>query len=159
MEIIDNEHIHLELSVFEKDIMKIKKGQTIDFKIPEASEESFKAEVYLVGAAMEENRTIKVHGHLMDESKNNFLTGMFVDARIVTSAITANALPSEAVVFVGAIPYVLVLDKREGDAFYFHPQEVTISATGAAYMGIEGIEAFSEDAEFLVKGAFGLLGI
>ncbi len=159
LEIIDNEHIHLELSVFEKDIMKIKKGQTIDFKIPEASEESFKAEVYLVGAAMEENRTIKVHGHLMDESKNNFLTGMFVDARIVTSAITANALPSEAVVFVGAIPYVLVLDKREGDAFYFHPQEVTISATGAAYMGIEGIEAFSEDAKFLVKGAFGLLGI
>lgn len=45
LEIIDNEHVHLELSVFEKDIMVVKKGQEIDFKIPEASEEIFKAYV------------------------------------------------------------------------------------------------------------------
>ena len=49
MEIIDNSHIHLELSVFEKDILKIKKEQEINFKIPDASSNVFKAEVHLIG--------------------------------------------------------------------------------------------------------------
>ena len=66
MEIIDNSHIHLELSVFEKDILKIKKEQEINFKIPDASSNVFKAEVHLIGTALEENRTIKVHAHLED---------------------------------------------------------------------------------------------
>ena len=60
LEIIDNDHIHLELNVFEKDIMKLEKGQTIWFKIPESSSETFEAKVYLIGANIEENRTIKI---------------------------------------------------------------------------------------------------
>ena len=34
MEIIDTDHIHLELSIFEKDIMKVKKGQEIEENEP-----------------------------------------------------------------------------------------------------------------------------
>ncbi len=159
LEIIDNEHIHLELSVFEKDIMKIKKEQEIDFKIPEASNTSFKANVYLVGTAIEENRTIKVHGHLRDESENNFLTGMFVDAHINISTETGSALPAQAVVLVEDIPYVLVLEKKEGETLYFRSHEVAIKATGNDYISIENKPAFAADTQFLVKGAFGLLGI
>ena len=64
LEIIDNDHIHLELRVFEKDIMKLKKGQRIQFTLPEASSEIFEATVHLIGTNMEDNRTILVHGHL-----------------------------------------------------------------------------------------------
>ncbi|MFT5736502.1 MAG: cobalt-zinc-cadmium efflux system membrane fusion protein [Maribacter sp.] len=159
LEIIDNTHMHLELSVFEQDIMTVKKGQEIDFKIPEASEEIFKANVHLVGAVMEENRTIKVHGHLKDESENNFLTGMFVAADIITSAKFEKAIPSQAVVFIEEIPYVLVLEKKEGETFYFRSQEVSIKATGAEYVVIESENGFGMDTEFLVKGAFALLGV
>jgi cobalt-zinc-cadmium efflux system membrane fusion protein len=159
LEIIDNEHVHLELSVFEKNIMAVKKGQEIDFKIPEASEEIFKANVYLVGAVMEENRTIKVHGHLKDESENNFLTGMFVAADIITSSKFEKAIPSRAVVFIEEVPYVLVLEKKEGETFYFRSQEVSIKATGAEYVVIESENGFGMDTEFLVKGAFALLEI
>jgi len=159
LEIIDNDHIHLELSVFEKDIMKVKKGQEIDFKIPEASTESFKAEVHLVGSAMEENRTIKVHGHLRNESDNTFLTGMFVEADIITSSITEKAIPTRAVILVEGIPHVLVLVKKEGETFYFRSQEVSIKATGKDYLAVESKTAFAADTQFLVKGGFGLLGI
>src|SRR5690606_30151658 len=61
IEIVDNDHIHIELSVFEKDIMKVKKGQKIDFKVPEASPDTFVAEVYLVGTSIGKERTIMVH--------------------------------------------------------------------------------------------------
>ena len=73
LEIINNDHIHLELSVFEKDIMKLKKGQKINFKLPESSTEIYKAEVHLIGTSIEENRTIDVHGHIENESELNFL--------------------------------------------------------------------------------------
>ncbi|WP_420603658.1 efflux RND transporter periplasmic adaptor subunit [Flagellimonas sp.] len=158
LEIIDNDHIHLELSVFEKDIMKVKKGQEIDFKIPEASTDTFKAKVHLVGTAIEENRTIKVHGHLENESESNFLTGMFVEASIYTDYETAKTLPSETVIEVDEIPYVLVLDKKEGDTYYFYKQEVTVKSRSNGYIAIENIESFGPSTQFLTKGAFSLLG-
>lgn len=159
LEIIDNEHVHLELSVFEKDIMSIKKGQEIEFKIPEASEETFKAEVYLVGAAMEDDRTIKVHGHLMDESENNFLTGMFVEAAIITSSKNEKALPNDAVVMVEGNAYVMVLDRLEGDVYYFREQQVQVSGTTSEFTAMEPNDVFTSETQFLTKGAFGLLGI
>ena len=58
-------NLHLELNVFEKDILKVKEGKKITFTVPEASKEVFNAEVHLVGKSIEGNdRTINVHGHL-----------------------------------------------------------------------------------------------
>ncbi|WP_396590960.1 efflux RND transporter periplasmic adaptor subunit [Allomuricauda sp. R78024] len=158
MEIINNDHVHLELSVFEKDIMKIKKSQKIHFKIPEVSTEIFKAEVHLVGTSIESNRTIKVHGHLEDESSNNFLTGMFVEASIITDFDIEKALPDEAVIVVDETPYVLVLDKKIGGIYYFNPQEVIVKRTSKGYTIIQSKDSFNSDAQYLTKGAFNLLG-
>jgi len=41
--------------------MKVKKDQIIDFKIPEATSDTYKAEVHLIGTSIESNRIIKVH--------------------------------------------------------------------------------------------------
>ena len=41
MEIVDIDHIHLELEVFEKDMLKVKKGQKIQFTIPESSDQKY----------------------------------------------------------------------------------------------------------------------
>jgi cobalt-zinc-cadmium efflux system membrane fusion protein len=158
MEIINNDHIHLELSVFEKDIMKLRKGQKIDFKIPEASSDTYKAEVHLVGTSIEANRTIKVHGHLEDESGINFLTGMFVDASIITDSAFAKALPSESIIVVDEVAFVLLLDKKEGDTYYFNQTEVEVNENYDGFSIIESKNSFKPDAQFLTKGAFNLLG-
>jgi multidrug efflux pump subunit AcrA (membrane-fusion protein) len=70
LEIVDTDHLHLELAVFEKDILNVKIGQKIHFKVPEASKDVFNAEVHLVGKSIEGNdRTINIHGHLDDAIK------------------------------------------------------------------------------------------
>ena len=157
LEIIDNDHIHLELSVFEKDIMKVKKGQDINFKIPEASSGTFKAEVHLVGTSIGEGRTIKVHGHLKEGENSDFLTGMFVEANIITETAFLKALPSESVVHMGEKDYVLVLDKKSVGDYYLKPIEVHIAGNHGDYSAIKNINAFQESDQFLVKGAFSLL--
>lgn len=158
LEIIDNDHIHLELSVFEKDIMKIKKGQDIAFKIPEASSDTFEAEVHLVGASIGEGRTIKVHGHLKDEEENNFLTGMFVEANMVSGTTVAKGLPSESIVNADDKDYVLVLDKEMDGDYYFKQIEVKVRESYEGYTALDTKNDFKATDRFLVKGAFDILG-
>lgn len=158
MEIIDTDHIHLELSVFEKDIMKVKKDQKIDFKIPEATSDTYKAEVHLVGTSIEANRTIKVHGHIENDSNHNFLTGMFVEANIITDSHIAKALPSESIIVIDDTSYVLVLDKKEGDIYYFRQETVTVKNSYSGFSEIENANAFTLKTQFLTRGAFNLLG-
>ncbi len=158
MEIIDNDHIHIELSVFEKDIMKVKKDQRITFKIPEASTGTFEAEVHLIGTSINENRTIKVHGHPKDESKNNFLIGMFVEASIFTDSIAAKAIPSEAIVAIDNSSYVLILESENGDEYTFKQIEVKTGSSYEGYTAIDATNTFDASTRFLTKGVFNLVG-
>lgn len=156
MEIIDNSHIHLELTVFEKDIMKIKKGQPIRFRIPEAADKVFDGEVYLVGTSIDENRTIKVHGHPTDES-HNFLTGMFVNAEILIDSQKANALPENAVVEGEKGHFILVLDDEQKDSFYFKKVKVDVTNTSNNYTFFNATESLNASRKILTKGAYGVL--
>lgn len=155
LEIVDTEHIHLELNVFEKDILKVKQGQTIQFKIPEASEEVFEADVYLVGASIESNRTIKVHGHLKNEAGHNFLPGMFVEAFIETDSKPAGALPESAVVASEDAFYVLELMRETATGYEFKKTAVTTGSTKDSYTEI--ITNLPANGRYLLVGAFELL--
>ena len=158
LEIIDNDHIHLELSVFEKDIMNVHKGQKVNFKIPEASTNVYNGEVHLVGTSIDENRTIKVHAHLENEKETNFLTGMFVDAVILTDEKKALGLPEEALVIVDEETYVLVLDEKQNGNYYFKQMPVNIASTYKGNASVEVTDKFNADVQFLTKGAFSLIG-
>ena len=157
LEITDNDHIHLELSVFEKDIMKLHKGQAIRFTIPEASEEVFEAEVYLIGTNIEKNRTIKVHGHLIDEDKHTFLTGMFVDSRIITSSSIKKALPSVALAEIDNTYYALKLISENETTYVFEKVKLKPGEEFDGFMALESFESTDDESRYLIKGAFPLL--
>jgi len=156
LEIVNTNHIHLELMVFEKDILKIKKEQPINFKVPEASDNIFNAEVYLVGTSIDPtNRTIKVHGHIEDDENSPFVTGMFVEAQIVTGSSSENALPKEAVAEIDGVFYALVLQKQEG-GYIFKKTEVKVGKQTEAFVEVLNTQDF-KDKQVLTKGAFMLL--
>ncbi len=157
LEIIDNDHIHIELSVFEKDIMKLKKDQLIHFKIPESSDQTYEATVHLIGTSIEDNRTIKVHGHLKDESEANFLTGMFVDAEIVVESAFAKALPETAIVAQEETHFVLQLDEQTEEGYYFKKIAVDIGDTYEEYTALRSTEGIEATYQFLTSGAFNLI--
>ncbi|APQ16248.1 efflux RND transporter periplasmic adaptor subunit [Maribacter hydrothermalis] len=158
MEMINNDHIHIELSVFEKDILKVKKGQVVEFKIPESSENIFTAEVHLVGTSIGENRTIKVHAHIENEDEANFLTGMFVEANIITETSKQLSLPTDAIAVVENESFVLLLDEKIGDTYYFKQVPVNTLGSYKNRTSFSKSSSFKQDAQFLTKGAFSLLG-
>ncbi|MEZ2413906.1 efflux RND transporter periplasmic adaptor subunit [Muriicola sp. E247] len=157
LEITDNDHIHLELQVFEKDIMALKIGQNIVFTIPEASSDNFGAEVYLIGTHIEENRTVRVHAHLKDEEDHRFLTGMFVEAKIETSEAQKPALPTEALAEIDNVVYALKLISEDQDKYVFEQLRVESEYRHEGYSAVELTAAKDKEATFLVKGAFSLI--
>ncbi len=157
LEIVDTDHIHIELSVFEKDILKIKKGQKILFKIPEASSEIFEAEVHLVGTTIDEtNRTVKVHAHIINEDQTNFIVGMFVEANIITDNINNLALPIDAILEINDDYFVLVLDKKLNDSYYFEKIKIELGKQTETYASVLNSAGLT-DKDILIKGGYMLL--
>lgn len=156
MEIVDIDHIHLELSVFEKDIMKVKKDQKIMFKIPEASDATFNAEVHLVGTTIDEQtRRVKVHGHV-DNEEENFIVGMFVDADIIITSKKGLSLPKEALIEVENNFFVLVLNEENANGFLFEKIKLDIGKQTETHVEVLNANAFNEK-QILVKGTTMLL--
>ncbi|MDL5511763.1 efflux RND transporter periplasmic adaptor subunit [Arenibacter sp. M-2] len=159
MEIINTDHIHLELSVFEKDVMKIKKNQKIRFRISEASQEYYEAEVYLVGTSIDtDSRTVKIHGHLHDDENHNFAVGMFVEATIITENRVMKALPSESVVTMDNKQYVLSLVSEDNEVNVFKTNRVQTGDGYNGYIAITDVGELKDNDQVIVKGGFNLLG-
>ncbi|OAD90288.1 efflux transporter periplasmic adaptor subunit [Aequorivita soesokkakensis] len=158
MEIMNTDHIHLELKVFEKDLLQLKKGQEILFTVPEASKEIFKGEVHLVGTSIDPNTRIAlIHGHIDEKDEQNFTAGMFVEAQIVTGTSDQWALPENAVVEMEGKNYVLLIENENAEEFEILPVEVKIGATYNGFTAIGKSEKFKPETKFLTKGAFVLL--
>jgi len=151
LEIVDTHHVHLELSVFEKDIMAIKKGQKIRFQIPEASDQTFNADVHLVGTTIDgESRRVQVHGHI-DNDEDHFIVGMFVDAEIITDSTKRVGLPKEAIISLEEANYVLVLKTKENNEFHLEKVKVTIGKATEDVVEILNSEGL-KNKQILVKG-------
>ncbi|NOR28058.1 MAG: efflux RND transporter periplasmic adaptor subunit [Lutibacter sp.] len=151
LEIINDEHKHLELVVFEKDILNVKEEQPILFSIPESSLNKHNATVHLVGKSINENRTVKVHGHLENENEP-FLVGMFVEAKIITNSIQKIALPVSSVLEEDGTFYILVLKDRNENSYQFEKIKITIGAKNEDW--IEVLDSNLSEKEILIKGAF-----
>lgn len=156
LEIINREHIHLELNVFEKDILKIKKGQKIKFKVPEASNTVYEAEVHLVGTSIDQNRTIKVHGHIENEENTNFIVGMFVEADIITNSENQLALPNEAIAKIDNDYFALVVVNTTETGFILKKEKIEIGAKNENFTEVLN-HANLTDKDILTKGGFMLL--
>ena len=105
-EIVDTEHLHAELIVFEKDVPRIRTGQKVRFTLANESRERT-ATVYLIGRQISTDRTIRIHCHIDREDKN-LLPGMYLKAIIEAGATDVAALPDDAIVDYQGKKYIFI---------------------------------------------------
>ena len=120
-QIVDTEHLHAELTVFEKDIPKIKIGQKVRFTLANESHERT-AVVYLIGRQINTDRTIRIHCHI-DREDTNLLPGMYLQAFIEAGEVEVDALPDEAVVDFQNKKYIFI----PGDSTVARTDTVAVS--------------------------------
>ncbi|WP_112086897.1 efflux RND transporter periplasmic adaptor subunit [Flavobacterium lacus] len=156
LEIVDTNYLHLNLSIFEKDILHVKQGQKITFKVPESSKEQFSSKVQLVGKSIEnKNRTISVFGTLSAETKGKLLSGMFVEANIITNSKKGLGVPSEAIITENDKHYVLVLNSTTTE-YKFKKTAVTLGEKSEEFIEIRPNDAVNSTTKLLRKGVFEL---
>jgi len=157
MEIINNDHTHLELRVFEKDIMKLKKGQEITYTIPGNEHKIYKGYIKLIGREIDpETRSVLVHGHLEGDHPV-FVAGMYVNAKIHVGKTPGLSVPATAIIKDGNEMYVLKLLKQNENGFEFEqvPVQVLTEENGKSQIATKALQAGDT---ILQKGGFFLVG-
>lgn len=156
--LISKSHLHVELSVFEKDAIRIKKGQKVSFYLPDAPAKKYMAEVFVVGQSINEQRFINVHGELLDETQGSELVpGMFVDANIEMDPQQGWSLPATSVIETEEGYYVLVQKSKTDTGFDLEKVLVKVGRQTADRVEILPVDGISESTVILVKGGFNLL--
>uniref|UniRef100_UPI0040470872 efflux RND transporter periplasmic adaptor subunit n=5 Tax=Roseivirga sp. TaxID=1964215 RepID=UPI0040470872 len=162
MDITNSEDLHVELTVYENDIPRVKKGQRIRFTLASTPDQWREAEVFLVGSGVREDRSVTVHGHLK-QIHEDLLPGMYVAAKVETNSNEVWAAPEVSVVRFGGKQYIFAYtDQRteNGEPMHdFEMLEVTPGYTEDGYTQIALADP-SRDISILklvTKGAFTLL--
>jgi cobalt-zinc-cadmium efflux system membrane fusion protein len=157
--IVDTDHMHLELNIFENDIIKVKVGQPVKFRIQEENSIEYDATVYLVNKTVDaEKRTVGLHAHPTDKKLKNALNpGMYVQANVFTTSTSTAALPQDAIVDIEGKYFVLQLKSTSSEGYMFEKKEVQIGSSDNGFTEILNGQDFANDAQFLTKGAFNLI--
>jgi|JI6StandDraft_1071083.scaffolds.fasta_scaffold00318_13 cobalt-zinc-cadmium efflux system membrane fusion protein len=169
-EIVDTEHLHAELIVFEKDVRKLKIGQKVRFTLANESKERM-ATIHLIGREISTDRTIQIHCHIDQEDKE-LLPGMYLKAAVETGGAQVPALPDEAIIDFQGKKYIFVVAADHGEetnekksaeseqheeGTHFTMVEIEIGNSELGYTEVTLPENFNSESKIAVKGAYSLL--
>jgi cobalt-zinc-cadmium efflux system membrane fusion protein len=168
-EIVDTEHLHAELTVFEKDVPKLKIGQKVRFTLANEIKERI-ATVYLLGREISADRTIRIHCHIEKED-TNMLPGMYLKAVVETGGVEVVALPDKAIIDYQGKKYIfyqlteqphsaLKHESKEQHEAEYHFTMLEVQ-TGNSEMGYTEVilpaDFATETAQAVVKNAYAIL--
>lgn len=152
-EVVDNRSLHIDLNIFEQDVERVKVGQKVVFGHAGEKVGEHTATVFAINKAFEsEQQAVLVHAKL-DETAEELLPGMFIEALVMTDSTTAWSLPSDAVVSNGDDHYIYVEDEPNT----FKQVAVRTGASELGYTEVIPLAKVDTDAKVVVKGAYYLL--
>lgn len=154
-EIVDNEHIHIDLMVFEKDVPFIRKDQRVTFSMSGMPNKIYEAKVFAVGKALEEEqRAMRVHAELKEEYIS-LLPGMFVDATIYSNDYKDYTLPLDAFIEENGEEFIFIKTKESTELeFSFEKIKVNKGKQFDDYRTIQLNSKVKKGSEIVIKGAF-----
>lgn len=185
-DIVDNSQLHLDLFVYEKDLSKLKDGQTIHFTLTNNPGKEYDAEVFSLGSTFEgESKAVTAHARVKGD-KSGLIDGMNITAIISLQKASVPAIPTEAIVSHQGQDYIFVVtdehaeeehhDEKEkghshdagephdhkeenirGTGVTFEKVPVVKGTTDIGYTEITLLKEVPAGAKIVVKGAFFVL--
>lgn len=145
-EIVNLDELHLHLNIFEKDVARVRVGQSVRFRAP-GDAGTYWGEVSLVSPQRNENvRTFDVHGHIEKEDAK-LKPGMYVEAEILASDDSVYAVPERAI--VQNLNNFFVLTEEGGR---YASQAVETGEKMDGWVAIKNFEAL-KDKNIVIDGA------
>jgi cobalt-zinc-cadmium efflux system membrane fusion protein len=154
MEVINRDHMHVELQVFQRDFPKIREGQKIQFIIPAFEDDSvYEGEVSLVGKSLDLNtKTIRVHGHF--EEQDILIPGLYAEAKIIIASKKRRTIPEDAIIRDNGKYYYFIESGQEADHQLFQKVEVVPGISSDGFTEVLKFTDQSDTANIVTGGAF-----
>ncbi|WP_456459156.1 efflux RND transporter periplasmic adaptor subunit [Reichenbachiella sp.] len=158
--IVNTDHVHADLMVFEKDVYKVKKGQKISFTITSVPDSQLTAQIYSVGKKFEQNpKAIHVHAEIT--GKEDFLLpGMYINGRIHTGEKPVMALPESAIIEEEGKPYIFTTEVRQKDGeteWSFNAVEIRTGLIDEGWVEIKLLEPLPDGTKVAWNNAYYLI--
>lgn len=171
-EIVNTELLHVELTIFEKDVPLVKPGQRVLFTLANETKHRI-ATVELIGREIGTDRSVQVHCGIQDQDRE-LIPGMYLNAVIETDSAHVTAVPDEAVVNFEGKNYIFVettesaevhkdehTEEPEGDhaeaEYHFKMIEVGLGESELGFTEAVLPDGFDLATKIVTKGAFSLL--
>ncbi|HRN57835.1 MAG TPA: efflux RND transporter periplasmic adaptor subunit [Agriterribacter sp.] len=151
-ELINPADIHAALTVFEKDLGKVKPKQKVMVTFVDDPATEYECEVLLVTKNVDDNRSALVHCHFEQQPKQ-LLPGMFLNARIKVSNAEVTAVPEAAVVRYGSDEFVL--EDRGNNSFHLLPVQTGVKEGGMT--AVTGKTGDLNGKTVIIKNAYAVL--
>jgi len=151
--VVNPEHLHAELNVFEKDILKIRKGQKVEIRLPQMTDSVMMGEVFLVGKELdEESRSLNVHVHM--EEHRELVVGMYVEARILTSEKEVFVIPNEALMVEERGSSIFIVTSKSGNEVRFKKIPVRTGTEREGKTQVFLSEGVDDDTQIAISGVY-----
>jgi cobalt-zinc-cadmium efflux system membrane fusion protein len=150
-ELVDPTDIHLNLKVFEKDLIKLAIGQKLVAYSNSDSDKKFECEIILISQAISEDGSAEVHCHFSKYDKSLF-PGMYMNVEIELKSNQVLAVEEEAIVSFEGKNYVFVKQGKKT----FEMLEVEVGTKENGWVEVLNNTNF-DGKEIVSKGAYTLL--
>ena len=122
-EIVDNSQLHLDLYVYEKDLSKLKVGQTIHFTLTNNAGKEYDAKIFGISNTFEPNtKAIAIHA-TVEGDKTNLIDGMSITALVSLQNAMLDAVPTDAIVSSEGQDYIFIVTDKHTEAEHHHDKE------------------------------------
>lgn len=159
-EIVNTHHIHADLMVFEKDVLKVKQGQQVRFIVDALPDTELTAEIYSVGKKFEQNlKAVHVHAEIINLS-GALIPGMYIKGEILTDSSKELALPEAAISRDGDKYFAFIAqEEAEGEAvnWMFTPVEVIPGSVSSGWQTVKFLKELPGGAQFAMNNSYYLL--
>lgn len=168
-EIVNTELLHVELTIFEKDVPLVKAGQRVLFTL--ANETAHRvAYVELIGREIGSDRSVQVHCSI-EKQDRELIPGMYLNGIIETDSAHVTAVPDEAVVNFEGKNFIYAESETPSHAeeqpgeqahtgetgYAFRMIEVAVGESELGYTEVVLPDGFPLATKIVTKGAFSLL--
>lgn len=152
-ELVNPRDVHLNLTVFEKDVPALRTGQRVLARGNDQPERTYPAKIRLISRNVNEMRAVEAHCDF-DRYNPALLPGMYMQAEVDVVEEDALAVPESAVVRWENRHFVFV-QKSPGD---FQLTEVETGATDGGYIRISAKgDTRLDTAELVLENAYAVL--
>lgn len=156
--VISQDHLHLELDVFEQEMAGIREGQRVDYRLADEASQSYPGEIFLVAPSVNaQKRTARVHVHPDMEQAPPLLPGQYVQATLQLNARETYSLPMAAVVEQEGKFYALQELEPRKEQRRFRKVEVKPGLRREDRVEVLNGEALSRRNSYLSSGTHSLM--